>query len=141
MLPGAHVINVRRDPLETCWSCFRQLFARGHHLYAYGFFDLASYWRDYDRLSRHWRTQYPASFRDVVYEDVVADPETQVRALLEFCGLAYDPACLEFHRNPRDVASASAAQVRQPLRRDTAQAPRYGALLDPLRRALDAVKR
>jgi hypothetical protein len=71
-----------------------------------------------------------------VYEDLVAQPEQRIRALLDFLGLPFEPACLEFHRTERDVRSPSAMQVREPLRRDTARAPRYGALLDPLRREL-----
>lgn len=136
MLPGARVVNCRRDPIETCWSCYRQLFARGRELFAYGFVDLASYWRDYDRLMRHWHARYPARVRDASYEALLLDPEAEIRALLAFCDLPFDPACLDFQSNPRNVGTASAAQVRGPLRRDTAQAPRYGALLDPLRRVL-----
>jgi hypothetical protein len=71
-----------------------------------------------------------------VYEDLVAQPEQRIRALLDFLGLPFEPACLEFHRTERDVRSPSAMQVREPLRRDTARAARYGALLDPLRAML-----
>jgi tetratricopeptide (TPR) repeat protein len=136
MLPGARIVNCRRDPVETCWSCFRQLFARGRERYAYGLIDLASYWHDYDRLMRHWHVVHAAHVHDVIHESLLQNPETEIRALLAFCNLPFEPACLDFHANPRNVGTASAAQVREPLRSDTAQAQKYGALLEPLRRAL-----
>ncbi|HEV7492073.1 MAG TPA: sulfotransferase [Rhodanobacteraceae bacterium] len=136
MLPGARIVNCRRDPVETCWSCFRQLFARGRERYAYGFIDLASYWHDYDRLMRHWHALHSTHVHDVNYEALVEDPDKEIRTLLAFCDLSFESSCVEFHTNPRNVGTASAAQVREPLRGDTAQAPRYGALLEPLRRAL-----
>jgi hypothetical protein len=74
--------------------------------------------------------------RENVYEEMLADPESNIRTMLDFCDLPFDPACLEFHKTERDVQTPSAAQVRQPLRRDTARAARYGGLLDPLRVAL-----
>lgn len=136
MLPGARFVNCRRDPLETCWSCFKQLFGNNPHPFSYNLDELGAYWQHYDRLMSFWHTRYPERVYDQVYEDLLADPETQVRRLLAFCGLSYDPACLRFHKARRTVRTASAAQVREPLRGDTARAWRYGALLDPLRRSL-----
>jgi Flp pilus assembly protein TadD len=135
MLPGARFVNCRRDPLETCLSCYRQLFHFGNYA-SYDMQEIAASWRDYDRLSKAWRQRYPDKFFDEVYEDLLADPEAQVRRLLEFLGLPFDPACLDFHRSQRAVRTFSAGQVRQPLRRDTARAALYGAALDPLRNAL-----
>ncbi len=135
MLPGAAIVDCRRDPLETCWSCFRQIFWQMHE-YSYDIDDLAAYWHAHDRALRVWRERYPERIREQVYEELLADPEQQTRALLEFCGLPFDPACLRPHEATRSVRTASAAQVREPMRRDTARAPRYGALLDPLREAL-----
>lgn len=135
MLPGARIIDCRRDPLETCWSCFRQVFWEMHE-YSYGIDDLAAYWHAHDRALRTWRERYPGCIREQVYEALLADPERQTRELLAFCGLPFDPACLRPHEATRSVRTASAAQVREPMRRDTARAPRYGALLDPLREAL-----
>ena len=83
-----------------------------------------------------WRGRDPAHLHLLAYEDLLAAPEDGIRALLAACGLPFDPACLEFHRSRRSVRTASAAQVRQPLRRDTARAGAYGPLLDPLRAAL-----
>lgn len=137
MLPGARIVNCRRDPVETCLSCFRQAFARGHG-YAYDMEELAAFWRDYDKLSRIWPERIPEAFHTLVYEELLADPEREIRRLLEFCGLPFDEACLRSHEIERSVRTASASQVREPLRRDTARALRYGELLAPLRRALQA---
>ncbi|HEY0179429.1 MAG TPA: sulfotransferase [Dokdonella sp.] len=135
MLPGARIVDCRRDPVETCWSCFRQIFWAGHE-YSYDLADLADYWHAYDEAMRVWQARAPGRIRTQVYEALQAEPEAQTRALLDFCGLPFDAACLRFHEAERSVMTASAAQVREPLRRDTARAPRYGALLEPLRRAL-----
>jgi tetratricopeptide (TPR) repeat protein len=134
MLPGARVIICRRDPLETCLACYRQMFAR--HEYTRTFEDLAAYWHDFDRAAGHWLQLHPDRVQQNVYEDLVADPERRIRELLAFCGLEFEPGCVEFHKTEREVYSPSATQVREPIRRDTARAPRYGALLDPLRAAL-----
>ena len=134
MLPAAKIICCRRNPLETCFSCYRQHLENNE--YARTFADLATYWRDFDRSVRHWHALHPEHVRDQVYEDLVANPESAIRALLEFCGLPFEAACLRFHETRRDVSTPSAMQVRQPLRTDTARATRYGALLDPLRIAL-----
>lgn len=135
MLPGAHFIHCRRDPLETCWSCFKHEF-KADQLYSYDFHELATYWHDYDRLVRFWQTRYPGLVCDYVYEDLVEQPEAEMRRLLDYCGLPFDPACLRFHEVERQVRTASAGQVRQPLNRNTAVAEHYGALLNPLREAL-----
>jgi tetratricopeptide (TPR) repeat protein len=134
MLPGARIVGGRRDPLETCFSCYRQLLHNNE--YQRTFADLAMFWREFDTSLRLALAQHPGHVHESVYEQLVADPERHIRRLLDFCGLPFDPACLEFHRTRRDVRSPSAMQVREPLRRDTARAPRYGALLDPLRDAL-----
>ena len=135
MLPGARIVHCRRDAVETCWSCFRQIFWSAHD-YSYDLADLAAYWHACDRAMRHWQARSPARIRGQVYEDLLADPEGQTRALLDFCALPFDAACLRPHEATRSVRTASAAQVREPLRRDTARASRYGDRLDPLRRAL-----
>lgn len=139
MLPGARIVSCRRDPVETCWSCFKQLFARGQS-YSYDLTELAAYWRDYDRMMRFWHAQYPHRLHDVVYEELVDDPDTQIRRLLEFCELPFEETCMRSHETRRTVRTTSAGQVRQPLRRDTARAPLYGELLAPLRWALGIEK-
>jgi tetratricopeptide (TPR) repeat protein len=134
MLPGARIIVVRRDPLETCLSCYRQRFANIE--YTRSFQDLGAAWRDFDRTVTHWREVYPAHVHESIYESLVAHPEKSIRELLAFCELPFEPNCLEFHKSERQVHTPSATQVREPLRSDTARAHRYGALLDPLRSAL-----
>ncbi|MBO9663339.1 tetratricopeptide repeat-containing sulfotransferase family protein [Dokdonella sp.] len=136
MLPGARFVNCRRDPVETCWSCYKQLFGRNPHPFSYTLEELGAYWQHYDRLMSFWHARYPGKVYDQVYEDLLADPETQVRRLLSFCDLDFDPSSLAFHKAKRTVRTASAAQVREPLRGDTARAHLYGTLLDPLRRSL-----
>ncbi|RZA19923.1 MAG: sulfotransferase family protein [Lysobacteraceae bacterium] len=135
MLPGATVIETRRDPLETAWSCFKQQFYSQPH-FANSLDNIASYLRGCERAMDAWRMRDPARIRLHRYEGLLQDPEAGVRALLADCGLEFDPACLDFHAARRSVRTASAAQVRQPLRRDTTRATGYGALLDPLRRSL-----
>lgn len=138
MLPGARVVGVQRDPLETCWSCYKQLFAPGLVGFAYDFKSLAANWRDCDRLMRFWADRNPSSFRLQRYEDFILDTEPQTRALLKFCGLSFDPHCLRPHESERAVRTASAAQVRQPIQKNASRGQDYGALLDPLRQCLQA---
>ena len=132
MLPGARIVDARRDALETGWSCYKQQFYRLPH-FACTLSDIAAYIRDHERTMARWQAADPRRIRVQPYEALLADPEHEIRALLAFCGLAFDPACLDYHLAARSVRTASAAQVRQPLQRDTARAARYGALLDPLR--------
>lgn len=136
MLPAAKIVDCRRDALETCWSCYKQRFAPGRVKYAYDFADLGAAWRIYERLSRFWAEAHPGHVRVQHHEALLAAPEAEIRDLLAFCGLPFDPACLDFHTVRRDVRSASAAQVQQPLRRDTARARCYGERLAPLRAAI-----
>jgi len=132
MLPGARVVNCQREPLETCISCYVQLFASGNG-FSYSLEDLASYWKDYARLSGHWSRIFPDRFFDHVHESLHADPEGSIRRLLMACGLDFDPACMEFHRTRREVRTASAVQVRQPLYAGMARGDRYGDKLDRLK--------
>ena len=140
MLPAATVIETRRDPLETAWSCFKQQFYSQPH-FANDLDDIAAHLRGCEHAMDAWRARDPARIRLHRYEDLLADPEPRIRALLDDCGLAFDPACLAHHQARRSVRTASAAQVRQPLRHDTARADAYGALLDPLRAALGLPER
>ncbi len=135
MLPGARFVHVRRDAVETCLACYRQLFRTGNP-FSYDLAEMAGYYKDCERLCRHWQTGFPQAWHELVYEQLLADPEREIHRLLSFCGLPDDPSCLQFHRTKRVVRTASAAQVRQPLRRDTARARRFGKALDPLRTLL-----
>jgi len=135
MLPSARIIDCRRDPIETCWSCYQQVFPQGP-AFSYDLQHIAAFLHGHDRAMAFWSGRSPGAVRDQVYEALLADPQGQVRELLAHCGLAWDPACLDFHRTERAVRSTSAAQVREPLRRDTARTAHYGDLLGPLRRAI-----
>ncbi|WP_158882646.1 tetratricopeptide repeat-containing sulfotransferase family protein [Rhodanobacter sp. L36] len=135
MLPGARVVNCRRDPLEHCFSCYRQLFASGHH-FSYDLDDIASYWRDYDKLSRHWLEIFPQRFFEHRYELLLDDPNVQMWCLLDFLDLEFDPACLAFHRQRGAARSIEAAQARRPLQRGIARGEQYGDKLDRLRTLL-----
>lgn len=117
ILPNARIIDARRHPLACCFSNFKQLFAEGQH-FSYSYADLAAYYRDYVRLMAHWDTVYPGRILRVQYEDVVADPESQIRRILDFCSLPYEEACLRFHETNRSVRTASSEQVRRPINAD-----------------------
>lgn len=139
MLPGARFINIRRDRLETCLACYRQLFRTGMN-FAYAFDDMVDYFRGYDTLCELWRNLYPRRFVDVEYEALISDPENEIRRLLAFCELPFEAACMDFHHTQRVIRTASAAQVRQKLRKDTARAEGYGDALEPLRQLLGRPK-
>lgn len=114
-LPAARIVHVQRDPVDTCLACFQQLFT-GRLDFSYNLTELGRYYRAYDRLMDHWRQALPAGrMLELRYEELVVEPEREIRRLLDFCGLEWEPACLEFHRTERAVQTASAAQVRQPL--------------------------
>lgn len=132
MLPGARIVDARRDALEAGWSCYKQQFYRLPH-FACTLTDIAAYIRDYERGMAVWQAATPQRIRIQRYEALLAEPEHEIRALLAFCDVPFDPACLDYHQAKRSVRTASATQVRQPLQRDTARADRYGVLLDPLR--------
>lgn len=135
MLPGAKIVACRRDALENCWSCYKQYFFSGWD-FSFDLDDIAGYWKEYDRAATHWAARAPTQVREQSYEALTANPEVEIRALLAFCGLPFEDACLHSHQSSRAVRTASAGQVRQPLRQSASRAQRYGALLDPLRMAL-----
>lgn len=136
MLPGAKVVHCHRDPLETCFSCYRHLFRHSVH-YSYDLDEMADHYRDYERLSAFWLARDPQRMLDLPHETLVQQPEAQIRRLLAFCELPFDPACLAPHLTRREVLStASAAQVREPIRADTAHSAPYLEWLQPLRERL-----
>lgn len=114
ILPNAIVIDARREPRACCFSNYKQHFARGQ-AFSYALDDMGRYYRDYARLMRHMDTVLPGWVHRVIHEDLVADVEPAVRALLDACGLPFEPACLAFHENDRAVRTASSEQVRQPI--------------------------
>ena len=136
-LPDAKIIHTRRDPVDTCLSCFSHIF-NGDHPYSYDLAELGRYWRAYDRLMAHWRSALPAGVMlEVQYEDMVEDLPGQTRRLLDHCGLEWNDACLQFHKTQRPVYTASVIQVREPIFRSSVQKWRaYEHLLQPLLQAL-----
>ncbi|MBB1472781.1 sulfotransferase [Luteimonas sp. MC1782] len=140
-LPGARIICMRRNPMDTCLSNFRQLFSTEAVDYDYSFdlLQTGRYYLLFDRLMRHWQSVLPGRILEVDYEVLVSAPEPTIRGVLEFCGLSWQEDCLSFERNSAAAASASAAQVRSPLNRDSLERwKRYGARLDALRSLLVA---
>lgn len=132
MLPGSHIVACQRDPVETSWSCYKQMFAPGLVRYSYDFADLASCWRGYSDLCELWGSQ-SARFRLQFHERILADPATEIAGILDFCKLPFEEQCMSFHASGRAIRTASSAQVRQPLKRSTAQTGAYGSRLDSLR--------
>ena len=114
ILPNARIIDARREPLACCFSNFKQLFASGQE-FTYSLDHIARYYRSYVELMRHWDEVLPGKILRVQHEDVVADLEANVRRLLAFCGLDFEPACLEFYKTERSVRTASSEQVRRPI--------------------------
>lgn len=137
MLPRARIVHVRRNPVDTCLSCYTRLFNRSQHQ-SYDLVEIGRYYRGYAQLMAHWRAVLPAgSLYNLDYEALVADPEPQARALLDYCGLEWDDACLQFHKTERHVRTASVTQVRQPMYRTSVEKWRLyerhlGPLLDTL---------
>jgi tetratricopeptide (TPR) repeat protein len=113
-LPNARFINARRHPLDTCLSCYRQLFARGQP-FTYDLTELGEYYLEYGKMMAHWREALPGRILDVQYEDMVADQDAQTRLLLAFCGLPFEDACLRYWETGRAIRTASSEQVRQPI--------------------------
>ncbi|WDE02097.1 tetratricopeptide repeat-containing sulfotransferase family protein [Thalassomonas actiniarum] len=114
ILPQAKIIDARRDPMSTCFSCFKQLFSSGQ-AFSYGLENIGRYYLDYIRLMEYWHKVMPGEVLTVNYEDVVNDFERQVRQILAYCDLPFEQSCLEFYNNKRAVNTASSEQVRQPI--------------------------
>ena len=135
LFPKARVIHSQRHPLDTGLSCYFQNFsAMGMH-FTFDLEDIGHYYRAYRRLMDHYREAITLPILEVVYEDLVEDFESQVRKLLDFTGLEWDPACLEFHRLDRNVITSSYAQVRSPIYRDSSG--RYNNYLGHLQPLVD----
>lgn len=136
ILPNAKIIDARREPMACCFSGFKQLFAEGQE-FTYGLEQIGRYYRGYVELMAHWDRVLPDKVLRVQYEDVVDDLEAQVRRVLDFCGLPFEEACLNFHKTKRSVRTASSEQVRQPLYRSGVdQWRQFDAHLAPLKDAL-----
>ena len=139
ILPNAKIIDARRHPMACCFSGFKQLFAEGQE-FTYDLTDLGRYYSDYVELMDHWDAVLPGKVLRVQYEDVVADLEPQVRRLLDYCGLPFEQACVDYHATQRAVRTPSSEQVRQPIfKSGLEQWRRFEPYLDPLKTALGPV--
>jgi tetratricopeptide (TPR) repeat protein len=137
LFPNAKIIDARREPMACCFSNFKQLFARGQE-FTYSLEDIARYYRTYLELMTHWDDVLPGRVLRVHHEDVVDDLESNVRRLLDYCELPFDPACVAFHKTARAVRTASSEQVRRPIFREGLDQWRhFEPWLAPLARALD----
>jgi hypothetical protein len=114
ILPNATVIDARRNPMDCCFSGYKQLFAKGQN-FTYSLRDIGAYYRDYVELMRHWEKVMPGKVIRVFNEDMIADPDAEIRQLLESVDLPFEQACLDFHKTDRAVRTASSEQVRQPI--------------------------
>ena len=114
ILPNAKIIDIRRDSMAGCFSCYKQLFAEGQE-FTYGLDDLASYYNDYVELMDHWKEVLPNKILSVQYEDLVGDLENSVRRILDYCDLPFEQDCVDFYKSKRAVKTPSAEQVRQPI--------------------------
>jgi tetratricopeptide (TPR) repeat protein len=136
ILPNAKIIDARRDPLACCFGNYKQLFASGQE-FTYSIDDITRYYRMYAELMAHWEGALPGRILRVRHEDLVDDLEANVRRLLQFCELEFEPACLEFHKTERTVHSASSEQVRRPIYREGVdQWRRFEPWLGPMKEAL-----
>jgi hypothetical protein len=139
ILPNARIIDARREPMACCFGNFKQLFSPGME-FMYTLPEVGRYYCQYVALMEHWRTVLPQKILRVDYADVVNDLEGSVRRMLQFLGLPFEPACLEFHRTHRAVRTMSAGQVRRPINRaGLAQWRHYEPWLGPLKTALAPV--
>jgi tetratricopeptide (TPR) repeat protein len=134
VFPNARVIYMRRDPIDTCLSCYFQQFLTGIN-FAFDLSDLVHYYREHQRIMEHWRSVLPPGFiLDVPYEELVVDQETWSRKMLDFIGLEWDARVLEFHTNKRHVTTASAWQVRQKIYKSSvARWRNYEKFIGPLK--------
>ena len=139
ILPNAKIIDARRHPMDSCIGCFKQHFAKGQ-TFTYDLFELGEFYLEYEHVMAHWDDVLPGQVLHVQYETVVADLETQVRRILDFCGLEFEDNCVNFHETKRAVRTASSEQVRQPIYQGSvATWKRFGPHLDALRQVLSPV--
>ena len=114
ILPNAKIIDARRNPMDACFSCFKQYFAKGQH-FTYDLDDIARYYKDYLRLMDFWNELFPREIFTINYEDIINNPNKKIRELLNFCNVEFENSCLDFHKSKRPVKTASSEQVRQPM--------------------------
>jgi tetratricopeptide (TPR) repeat protein len=141
ILPNAKIIDARRHPMACCFSGFKQLFAEGQE-FTYGQEEIGRYYKGYTELMAHWEEVLPGRVLRVQYEDVVEDLETQVKRILDYCGLPFEDVCLEFHKTVRAVKTPSSEQVRQPIYKSgLEQWKNFESYLGPLKKALGPLEK
>ena len=139
ILPNAKIIDTRRDPMDTCFSCFKQFFARGQ-LFTYSLEDLGNYYTDYIRAMNHWQNVYGKDIYTVHYDNVINKTEETIRELIDYCELPFEKECLEFYNSSRPVKTPSAEQVRQPIYRSGLNYwKNYEKHLLPLKKIIDEI--
>ncbi len=136
ILPNARIVDVRRNPLDCCFSCFKQHFARGHG-FTYDLRELGWYYRDYVELMAHYDDVLPERVHRVIYEELIENTEREVRRLLSYCGVPFEERCLRFYETRRSIRTPSSEQVRTPIFKDAlAHWRNYETWLEPLKSAL-----
>ena len=139
ILPNAKIIDTRRDPMDTCFSCFKQFFARGQ-LFTYSLEDLGNYYTDYIRAMNHWHSVYGKDIFTVHYDNVINETEETIRELIDYCDLSFEKECLEFYKSSRPVKTPSAEQVRQPIYKSGLNYwKNYEKHLKPLKKIIDEI--
>jgi tetratricopeptide (TPR) repeat protein len=140
ILPNAKIVDARRDPMDCCFSNFRQNFAKGQ-AFSYDLVHIGRYYADYVRAMTHYDRVLPGLVHRVIHERLLDEPEREVRGLLDYLGLAFEDSCLAFHSNTRAVRTASSEQVRRPINRDgVGQWVPYDEWLGPLKEALGGIR-
>ncbi len=140
ILPNAKIIDARRNPMDTCFSCFKQLFARGQ-VFTYDLSELSRYYINYIKLMDHWDYVLPGKVHKVIYEDMVGNQEEETKKLLKFCNVPFEENCLRFYETKRAVKTASSEQVRQPIYNQSINLwKNYEPFLDDLKQGLLPIK-
>ena len=114
ILPNAKIIDARRNPMDACFSCFKQYFAKGQH-FTYDLDDIARFYKDYINLMNFWNSIFPGDIYKINYEDMISSPEIEISNLLKYCNVNFEEDCMEFYKSKRPVKTASSEQVRQPI--------------------------
>ena len=139
ILPNAKIIDTRRDPMDTCFSCYKQFFARGQ-LFTYSLEDLGNYYTDYIKAMNHWHNLYGKDIYTVHYDNVINKTEETIRELIDYCELPFEKECLEFYNSSRPVKTPSAEQVRQPIYKSGLNYwKNYEKHLLPLKKIIDEI--
>lgn len=133
ILPEAKIIHVHRNPMDTCFSNFKQLYTTGVYAFSYNLNALADYYLSYAALMDHWHKLLPGKILDIRYEDLIANPKATIEPALDFCGLEWEDSCLDFFRNPTPTSTASVRQVREPIFKTSIMAwKNYESWLEPM---------